>query len=66
MYGLMLLEESTTSTSALSTLGEAFDFIAEKLGDMVDVIVAHPILLLPVGIFVAGAAIGLAGRLIGR
>lgn len=53
-------------TTALDTLGTAFTFMMEKMSSMVTTILTQPILLLPVGIFVAGAAIGLAKRLIGR
>lgn len=54
------------ATTGMEALGSAFTFIAEKMGDMVDVVISQPIFLLPVGIFVAGAAIGLCSRLIGR
>lgn len=56
----MLLLEA----SALTNLKTAFDFITDVFSDMVTKILSEPILLLPVGIFVAGAGIGLAMRLI--
>lgn len=52
--------------TGMENLGTAFTFVADKMGEMVTVILGQPIFLLPVGIFVAGAAIGLCGRLIGR
>lgn len=55
-----------TATTGMENLGTAFTFISDKMGEMVTVILSQPIFLLPVGIFVAGAAIGLCGRLIGR
>lgn len=55
-----------TSANALDTLGQAFTFVSGKMSDMVTVILSNPIFLLPVGIFVCGAAIGLCSRLIGR
>lgn len=61
---MFLLE--TTATNSMDNLGTAFDFVTDKMGSMATVILGQPIFLLPVGIFVAGAAIGLCGRLIGR
>ncbi len=37
-----------------------------QIGKVVDTISESPLLLIPVGIFVAGAVIGLAQRFIGR
>lgn len=37
-----------------------------QIGKVVETISSTPLLLIPVGIFVAGAAIGLAQRFIGR
>lgn len=50
----------------MTALGTVFTQIVAWFGSMVTYIVSEPILLLPVGIFVAGATIGLASRLIGR
>lgn len=52
--------------AGLSTLGEIFTQIMSWTGNLVSTIASQPLLLLPVGIFVVGAVIGLAGRLIGR
>lgn len=52
--------------NALSALGTVVTQIGTWMGSVVDIIVAEPVLLLPVGIFVFGACIGLASRLIGR
>lgn len=52
--------------TALTTLGEIFDQLMSWVGSLVTTIASQPLLLLPVGIFVVGAVIGLAGRLIGR
>lgn len=52
--------------AGLSTLGEIFSWIMTQVGGLVTTIASQPLLLLPVGIFVVGAIIGLAGRLIGR
>ena len=51
--------------AGLSTL---FTNFAGWMGDIVETMTTsgNEIMLLPVGIFVVGAAIGLAGRLIGR
>ena len=57
--------EVTNSMAGLSTL---FTTFAGWMGDIVETMTTsgNEIMLLPVGIFVVGAAIGLAGRLIGR
>lgn len=53
-------------SGAMEVLGQVVTAVIGYMGELVDVIVAEPILLLPVGIFVVGGAIGLASRLIGR
>ncbi len=55
---------ATLEVSALTNLTTAFDFIKTVFSGMVTLIMSEPILLIPVGIFVAGAGIGLAMRLI--
>lgn len=52
--------------TGLATLGEIFTQLMTWVGSLVTTIASQPLLLLPVGIFVVGAVIGLAGRLIGR
>lgn len=42
------------------------DFMWTEVGTVVTTIVSTPLLLIPVGLFVAGGAIGLAKRFIGR
>lgn len=58
----MLLEADVGMTS----LGTIFTQIMTWVGSLVTTISSEPLLLLPVGIFVVGAVIGLASRLIGR
>lgn len=58
----MLLEAS----AGMVSLGEIFTQIMTWVGTLVTTISSTPLLLLPVGIFVVGAVIGLASRLIGR
>lgn len=58
----MLLEANVGMTS----LGTIFTQIMTWVGSLVTTISSEPLLLLPVGIFVVGAVIGLASRLIGR
>lgn len=53
-------------TTGLEALGTIFTQIMTWVGSLVTTISSQPLLLLPVGIFVVGAVIGLAGRLIGR
>lgn len=52
--------------AGLTTLGEIFTQIMSWVASLVTTIASQPLLLLPVGIFVVGAVIGLASRLIGR
>lgn len=55
-----------TVKTGLEALGTIFTQIMTWVGNLVTTIADQPLLLLPVGIFVVGAVIGLAGRLIGR
>lgn len=57
------MEGATTGMESLVTV---LSTIWEQIGEVVTTIVSTPLLLLPVGIFVAGAAIGLAKRFISR
>ena len=52
----------------MSSLGNLFPAITSWMTQIVTTMTAegNEIMLLPVGIFIVGAAIGLAGRLIGR
>lgn len=52
--------------TGMESLSSAFSFVTTSMTSMCNIILEQPIFLLPVGIFVAGAAIGLCGRLIGR
>ena len=61
--GVAIMEGVTTGLEALGTI---FTQIMTWVGSLVTTIADQPLLLLPVGIFVVGAVIGLAGRLIGR
>ena len=58
--------EGGSATTGLEALGTIFTQIMSWMGDLVNTIISKPILLIPVGIFVVGAVIGLASRLIGR
>ena len=58
--------EEEPVVNAMTTLGTIFTQIMTWVGDLVTTISSEPLLLLPVGIFVVGAVIGLASRLIGR
>ena len=58
--------EGGSTTTGLEALGTIFSQIMTWMGDLVTTIANKPILLIPVGIFVVGAVIGLASRLIGR
>ena len=56
-------EGTATGLEALATI---FTQLMTWVSSLVTTIASQPLLLLPVGIFVAGAVIGLASRLIGR
>ena len=55
-----------TEDAGLTALGTIFTTVMGWVSSLVTTIASQPLLLLPVGIFVIGAVIGLAGRLIGR
>lgn len=54
------------STGALATLGTVITQIISWVSDMVTTISSNPLLLISLGIFVLGAIIGLAKRLMGN
>lgn len=54
------------ASPVIESLGELFTQFMTWVGTLVTTISSQPLLLLPVGIFVVGAVIGLAQRLIGR
>lgn len=53
-------------TTGMESVGTVASFLWEQVSTVVTTITSSPLLLIPVGIFVAGAAIGLAKRFIGR
>lgn len=53
-------------STGLEALGTIFTQIMTWMTSLVTTISSSPLLLIPVGIFVVGAVIGLASRLIGR
>lgn len=63
--GVFLADQAPAATG-MEQIGTVTAFIWKEIGDVVTTIVSTPLLLIPVGIFVAGACIGLAKRFIGR
>ncbi len=55
-----------TASTQLDAVKTVFTQIMEWMTSLVTSIASSPLLLIPVGIFVVGAVIGLASRLIGR
>ena len=55
---------ASTADQGLTSLGQIFTQFMTWLGELYTVIVAHPIMMLTLGIFAVGAAIGLIFRLI--
>lgn len=53
-------------STSLVTLGQVYTQLMTWIGTVVSTIAEEPLLLLPVGIFITGAVIGLAKRFIGR
>ncbi len=52
------------ATTVLTTLTSAIEFVWTQFSTMATKVTSEPILLIPVAIFAAGAAIGLVKRLI--
>ena len=52
------------TTSSLDTLSEAFEWIVDGFTDFASAMLSTPLFLIPVGIFCAGACIGLVKRLV--
>lgn len=52
------------ATKTLATLSSAIEFVWDQFTVMATKVTSEPILLIPVAIFAAGAAIGLVKRLI--
>ena len=64
MFDVTLMLADATSDAALSNLGTIFTQITTWVHNIVSTITASPILMVGLGIFVVGAIIGLAYRLI--
>lgn len=58
------MDSGSTTTTALTTLGTAIEFVWNQFTAMAGYVTSKPILLIPVAIFAAGAAVGLVKRLI--
>lgn len=55
---------ASTADAGLTSLGSIFTQFMTWMGELYTVIVSHPIMMLTLGIFVVGGAIGLIFRLI--
>ena len=53
-------------SAGLTGVQDVVSYLFTEFGNLVTTIATQPLLLLPVGVFVCGAIIGLAKRLIGR
>lgn len=53
-------------STLLTTLGSVVEQVLVWVGDVADLIVSEPILLLTTGFLVLGGAIGIFGRLLSR
>ncbi len=59
----LFLSETATGMESITTVTT---FLWGQITQVVSTIVSTPLLLIPVGLFVAGGAVGLAKRFIGR
>lgn len=57
----MLLDVASTPMDNLTTI---FSWLTTQVGTLITTITSSPILMLGIGVFIAGAVIGLAYRLI--
>ena len=64
MFDITVLAGEVTPDSSLTNLGTVFAQITTWVKDIVTTITASPVLMVGLGIFVVGAIIGLAYRLI--
>lgn len=55
-----------TISAGLSGVKDVVTYLFSEFANLVTTIASQPLLLIPVGVFVCGAIIGLAKRLIGR
>lgn len=53
-------------SAGLTGVQDVVSYLFTEFGNLVTTVASQPLLLLPVGVFVCGAIIGLAKRLIGR
>lgn len=64
MFDVSIMLADATADASLSNLGAVFTQITTWVQNIVSTITASPILMVGLGIFVVGAIIGLAYRLI--
>lgn len=64
MFDLTILAADVTSDTSLTNLGTVFTQVTTWVKDIVTTVTASPVLMVGLGIFVTGAVIGLAYRLI--
>lgn len=60
------MEGGGAAANGMESITTVVTFLWGQVTQVVTTIVSTPLLLIPVGIFVAGAAVGLAKRFIGR
>ena len=61
----MVLTAATAAdmTSLLEVLGTVFTFIVGKIGDVVTIVMANPLLLIPIGVILCATIIAVFKRL---
>lgn len=60
------MDGGAAAATGMESITTVVTFLWGQVTQVVSTIVSTPLLLIPVGIFVAGAAVGLAKRFIGR
>lgn len=63
-YLVPVVAIAANADTGMTSLGTVFTQFMTWIGELYNIIVAHPILMLTLGIFCVGAAIGLIFRLI--
>lgn len=64
MFNVTYLAGDVTADTSLANLGTVFTQVTTWVKDIVTTVTASPVLMVGLGIFVTGAVIGLAYRLI--
>ncbi len=62
----MVTAETTAMGTFLASAGETVTWVFGKIATVADAIVSNPILLVTTGVMLAGAVVGIFGRLLSK